>query len=78
MAKHVEPHVLELICCEGFWASDRPRWSLSRTPSDGYLQVGRICLFPAVNHRREIVLTTCTSRHRFVRDNCALIPRPKP
>ncbi len=61
MAKHVEPHVLELIRCEGFWATDRPRWSLSRTPSDGYLQAGRICLFPAVNHGREIVLTTCTN-----------------
>jgi len=61
MAKHVEPVVLDLIRCEGFWATDRPRWSLSRTPSDGYLQVGRTCLFPAVIHSHEIVLTTCTN-----------------
>jgi hypothetical protein len=61
MATHVEPVVLDLICCEGFWATDRPRWSLSRTPSDGYLQVGRMCLFPAVTDGRQIVLTTCTN-----------------
>lgn len=61
MATHVESHVLEVIRCEGFWATDRPRWSLSRTPSDRYLQVGRMCLFPAVVHGHEIVLTTCTN-----------------
>ena len=61
MAKHVEPVVHDLIRCEGFWATDRPRWSLSRTPSDGYLQVGGMCLFPAVIHSHEIVLTTCTN-----------------
>jgi hypothetical protein len=61
MATHVEPDVLELIRCEGFWANERPRWSLSRTRSDGYLQVGRMCLFPAVIHSHEIVLTTCTN-----------------
>jgi hypothetical protein len=61
MARHVEPHVLDLIHCEGFWAADRPRWSLSRTSSDGLLQVGRMCLFPAVIHGAEIVLTTCTN-----------------
>jgi hypothetical protein len=61
MARHVEPHVLDLIHCEGFWATDRPRWSLSRTSSDGLLQVGRMCLFPAVIHGAEIVLTTCTN-----------------
>jgi len=81
MAKHVEPIALELIRCEGFWATDRPRWSLSRTPSDGYLQVGRICLFPAVNHGREIVLTTCTSRRDTTWDaaltrGLTLMPKP--
>ena len=30
-AKRVEPVVLDLIRCEGFWATDRPRWSLSRS-----------------------------------------------
>lgn len=61
MAANVEPHVLDLIACEGFWATDRPRWSLSRTRSDGYLQVGRMCLFPAVADNRGLVLTTCTN-----------------
>jgi hypothetical protein len=60
MAANVEPHVLELIRCEGFWATGRPRWSMSRTPSDGLLQVGRMCLFPSVVDGRQIVLTTCT------------------
>ncbi|MFI4977425.1 MAG: hypothetical protein ACHQC8_01915 [Solirubrobacterales bacterium] len=61
MTKHVQPVVLDLVRCEGFWATDRPRWSLSRTPSDGYLQVGRMCLFPALIHSHEIALTTCTN-----------------
>jgi hypothetical protein len=81
VVKHVGPVVLELIRCEGFWATDRPRWSLSRTPSDGYLQIGRICLFPAVNHDREIVLTTCTSRRDTTWDTAlarglTLMPKP--
>jgi hypothetical protein len=81
MTKHVEPHVLELIRCEGFWATDRPRWSLSRTPSDRYLQVGGMCLFPAVLHGHEIVLTTCTNGRdttwdiALVRDY-TLMPKP--
>jgi hypothetical protein len=61
MAKHVEPVVLDLIRVEGFWTTERPRWSRSDTPSDGYLQIGRMCGFPAVMHGHEIVLTTCTN-----------------
>jgi len=81
MAKHVEPVVLDLIRCEGFWATDRPRWSLSRTPSDGYLQVGRMCLFPAVIHSHEIVLTTCTNGRDTTWDTAltrgyTLMPKP--
>lgn len=81
MAKHVEPVVLDLIRCEGFWATDRPRWSLSRTPSDGYLQVGRMCLFPAVIHSHEIVLTTCTNGRDTTWDmalarHYTLMPKP--
>jgi hypothetical protein len=81
MAKQVEPVVLDLIRCEGFWATDRPRWSLSRTPSDGYLQVGRMCLFPAVIHSHEIVLTTCTNGHGITWDTAlargyTLMPKP--
>jgi hypothetical protein len=81
MAKHAEPVVLELIRCEGFWATDRPRWSLSRTPSDGYLQVGRICLFPAIIDHNEIVLPTCTSRRDTTWDTAltrglTLMPKP--
>jgi hypothetical protein len=62
MATHVEPHVLEAIRCEGFWSSERPRWSGSRTPSDGYLQVGGMCGFPVARYGLEIVLMTCTNR----------------
>jgi hypothetical protein len=81
MAKHVEPVVLDLIACEGFWATDRPRWSQSRTRSDGYLQVGRMCLFPAVVHDREVVLTTCTNGRDTTWDlaldrGYTLIPKP--
>jgi hypothetical protein len=81
MAKHVEPVVLDLIRCEGFWATDRPRWSLSRTPSDGYLQVGRMCLFAAVIHSHEIVLTTCTNGRETTWDTAlargyTLMPKP--
>ncbi len=81
MAKHVEPVVLDLIRCEGFWATDRPRWSLSRTPLDGYLQVGRMCLFPAAIHSHEIVLTTCTNGRDTTWDTAlrrgyTLMPKP--
>jgi hypothetical protein len=81
MAKHAEPVVLDLIRCEGFWATDRPRWSLSRTRSDGYLQVGRMCLFPAVIHSHEIVLTTCTNGRDITWDTAlargyTLMPKP--
>jgi hypothetical protein len=81
MARHVEPVVLDLIRCEGFLATDRPRWSLSRTPSDGYLQVGRMCLFPAVIHSHEIVLTTCTNGRDTTWDTAlargfTLMPKP--
>lgn len=81
MSKHIEPVVLDLIRCEGFWATDRPRWSLSRTHSDGYLQVGRMCLFPAVIHGHEIVLTTCTNGRDTTWDTAldrgyTLMPKP--
>jgi hypothetical protein len=81
MAKHVEPVIDDLIRCEGFWAADRPPWSLSRTPSDGYLQVGRMCLFPAVIHSHEIVLTTCTNGRDTTWDTAlargyTLMPKP--
>jgi hypothetical protein len=60
MTKHVQPHVLDVIRCEGFWATQRPRWSSSRTHSDGLLQVARMCLFPSVVDGHQIILTTCT------------------
>lgn len=61
MANNVQPHLLELIRCEGFWTTERPRWSQSDKPSAGYLQVGRMCGFPAAMHDGQIVLTTCTT-----------------
>jgi hypothetical protein len=81
MAANVEPHVVDLIRCEGFWAADRPRWSLSRTRSDGLLQVGRMCLFPSVLDGRQIVLTTCTNGTNITWDvalerGYTLMPKP--
>jgi hypothetical protein len=81
MIAHVQSHILEVICCEGFWASDRPRWSLSRTSSDGLLQVGRMCLFPSVVDGRQIVLTTCTNGTNITWDvalerGYTLMPKP--
>jgi hypothetical protein len=81
MTKHVEPHVRDVIRYEGFWATDRPRWSLSRTPSDRYLQVGGMCLFPAAIHGHEIILTTCTNRRDTTWDlalarGYTLMPKP--
>jgi hypothetical protein len=81
MARHVQPLVLELIRCEGFWATRRPRWSLSHTPSDGYLQVGRMCLFPAAVHDRQIMLTTCMNESHItwdiaLRRGYTLMPKP--
>ena len=81
MAKHIEPVVLDLIRCEGFWTTERPRWSRSDTPSDGYLQVGRTCGFPAVMHGHEIVLTTCTNGRDTTWDTAlargyTLMPQP--
>ncbi len=81
MTKHVEPIVLDLIRCEGFWANERPSWSRSHTRSDGYLQVGRMCLFPAVIHSHEIVLTTCTNGRDVTWDTAlargyTLMPKP--
>jgi hypothetical protein len=81
MTKHVEPHVLELVRCEGFWTTERPRWSRSDTPSDGYLQIGRMCGFPAALHDGQIVLTTCTNGRDITWDialarNYTLMPKP--
>jgi len=80
-AKHVEPHILDLIRCEGFWTTERPRWSRSETPSDGYLQAGRMCGFPAAMHGHEIVLTTCTNGRDITWDlalarGYTLMPKP--
>jgi hypothetical protein len=61
LAATVEPCVIDLIRSEGFWATNRPRWSQSRTPSDAYLQIGRLCLWPTVKDGPKLVLTTCTN-----------------
>lgn len=81
MAKHVEPVVMDLIRCEGFWTTERPRWSRSDTPSDGYLQIGRMCGFPAALHDGQIVLTTCTNGRDITWDialnrEYTLMPKP--
>lgn len=61
MASHVEPHVRDTIRCEGFWTTERPPWSRSDTPSAGYLQLGRMCGFPAAIDDGRMILTTCTN-----------------
>ena len=81
MTRHAEPVVLDLIRCEGFWATERPRWSRSDTPSDGYLQVGRMCGFPSVLRGHEIVLATCTNGRDITWDialsrHYTLMPKP--
>jgi hypothetical protein len=81
MANHVQPHVVELIRCEGFWTTERPRWSQSDTPSDGYLQIGRMCGFPAANDDGVLILTTCTNGHDITWDIAlrrayTLMPKP--
>jgi hypothetical protein len=81
MASHVEPHVRDVIRCEGFWTTERPRWSRSDKPSAGYLQVGRMCGFPAANHDGVLVLTTCTNGRDITWDialarGYTLMPKP--
>ena len=81
MATHVEPHVLELIRCEGFWANERPRWSMSRTRSDALLQVGGMCLWPASKDAGRLILTTCTNGRDITWDialerRYTLMPKP--
>jgi hypothetical protein len=81
MATHVEPHVLQLIRCEGFWANERPRWSMSRTRSDALLQVGGMCLWPASEDGGRLILTTCTNGRDITWDiamerGYTLMPKP--
>jgi hypothetical protein len=81
MARHVEPHVLDLIRCEGCWANERPRWSLSRTRSDALLQVGGMCLWPASEDGGRLILTTCTNGRGITWDiglqrGYTLMPKP--
>jgi hypothetical protein len=81
MANHVQEHVVELIRCEGFWTTERPRWSRSDKPSAGYLQVGRMCGFPTANNDGVLILTTCTNGRDITWDNAlargyTLMPKP--
>jgi len=81
MTNHVEPHVRDLIRCEGFWATERPRWAQSRTPSNGWLQTGGMCLFPVAIHGAEAVLTTCENGRDMTWDialarHYTLMPKP--
>lgn len=60
---HVEPCIRDLLACEGFWATERPRWSQSRTPTDAHVQIGGLCYWPAAQDPAEhrMTLTTCTT-----------------
>ena len=84
--EHLEPHVRLLIAVEGFWATTRPGWCLSRTPSDGHLQVGGLCYFPVTIRDGWAILTTCeVAKDRARRDitwdtalarSYTLVPKP--
>jgi hypothetical protein len=81
MVRYVEPHVRDPIACEGFWASERPRWSPSRTRADAYLQLGGLCLFPIVDDGGRLVATTCTNGRDITWDTAlargyTLTPKP--
>lgn len=81
MARHVDPHVRDVIRCEGFWTTERPRWSRSDTQSAGYLQIGRMCGFPAAGYDHELTLTTCTNGRDITWDTAltrgyTLMPKP--
>ncbi len=80
---HVEPLIRDLLTCEGFWATERPRWSQSRTPSDAHIQVGGLCYWPAAHDpgQRGVTLTTCTNGRDITWDialgrSYTLIPKP--
>jgi hypothetical protein len=81
MTSHVEPQVRDIIRCEGFWTTVRPGWSRSDTPAAGYLQVGRMCGFPAANDDGQMILTTCTNASNVTWDialdrGYTLVPKP--
>jgi len=81
MGKHVEPHVRDVIRCEGFWTTERPRWSRSDTKSAGYLQIGRMCGFPVADNDGIRTLTTCTNGKDITWDialqrGYTLMPKP--
>jgi hypothetical protein len=81
MTRHVEPHVRDMIRCEGFWATTRPHWSRSRSSSARLLQVGGLCLFPAATYGQEVVLTTCVNGRDITWETAlarsyTLIPKP--
>jgi hypothetical protein len=81
MTSHVEPQVRDIIRCEGFWTTVRPGWSRSDTPAAGYLQVGRMCGFPAANDDGQMILTTCTNASNVTWDIAldrayTLVPKP--
>jgi hypothetical protein len=81
MARHVEPHVRDAIRCEGFWTTERPRWSRSDTKSAGYLQIGRMCGFPVADNNGIRTMTTCTNGRDITWDialqrGYTLMPKP--
>ena len=80
---HVEPLIRDLLVCEGFWATERPRWSQSRTPSDAHVQIGGLCYWPAARDpgQPSVTLTTCTNGPDITWDialkrGYTLIPKP--
>jgi hypothetical protein len=72
---HVEPCVRDLLVCEGFWATERPRWSQSRTPSDAHVQIGGLCYWPAALHATRARPCQSTRLARAHPPGLAITPR---
>ena len=80
---HVQPVIRDLLISEGFWATERPRWSQSRTPSDAHVQIGGLCYWPAARDPGQpgVTLTTCTNGRDITWDialdrGYTLMPKP--
>lgn len=80
LTQNVGPHVFDLIAMEGFWATSRPQWSRSQTPSEALLQVGGLCLFPVAFNENEWALKTCVNGSKTWEEALArgftLAPKP--
>ncbi len=81
MAANVEEHLRDLIRCEGFWATEPPRWARTRTPTAGHLQIGGLCYFPVALDNGIATLKSCINANGITWDvaldrGYTLMPKP--